>query len=140
MKLIFRIIKKTPKYGRRETSAMGRHFNILIWIFMLKTTKEQVLFDDLEDRQQNSLNTAMSFIKNEQQSMEKILFEKLEEIEKNLQAKINTKIENVTKNIVENFTKILEYKLAGTLIITCISVSFENVRYTHSCISKYVHW
>eukprot|EP00105_Crassostrea_gigas_P046213 XP_019930361.1 PREDICTED: microfibril-associated glycoprotein 4-like [Crassostrea gigas] len=84
---------------------MGRHFNILIWIFMLKTTKEQVLFDDLEDRQQNSVNTAMSFIKTEQQSMEKILFQKLEEIEKNLQAKINTKIENVTKNIVENFTK-----------------------------------
>lgn len=106
---------------------------------MLKTTKEQVLFDDLEDRQQNSVNTAMSFIKTEQQSMEKILFQKLEEIEKNLQAKINTKIENVTKNIVENFTKILEYKLPGTLIITCISVSFENVRYTHSCISKYVH-
>lgn len=108
---------------------------------MLKTTKEQVLFDDLEDRQQNSLNTAMSFIKNElQQSMEKILFQKLEEIEKNLQAKIHTRIENVTKNIVENFTKILEYKLAGTLTITCNSVSFENVRYTHSCISKYVHW
>lgn len=94
---------------------MGRHINLLIWILLMKSTKGQVLFDDEKDKQQNSMDSAMYFIKNElQQSVEKMLFQKLEGIENNLQAKFNAEIENVTKNIVENLTKILDYKLAGT--------------------------
>lgn len=68
----------------------------------MKSTKEQVLFDDLDDRQQNSLNSAIYLIKNElQHSVEKMLLQKLEEIERNLKAKINTRIEIVTINAVE---------------------------------------
>lgn len=68
----------------------------------MKSTKEQVLYNDFDDRQQNSLNSAIYLIKNElQHSVEKMLLQKLEEIENNLQAKINTRIENVTKNAVE---------------------------------------
>lgn len=68
----------------------------------MKSTKEQVLFDDLDDRQQNSLYSAIYLIKNElQHSVEKMLLQKLEEIESNLKAKINTRIEIVTKNAVE---------------------------------------
>lgn len=94
---------------------MGRHINLLIWILLMKSTKGQVLFDDEKDKQQNSMDSAMYFIKNElQQSVEKMLFQKIEGIENNLQAKFNAEIENVTKNIVENLTKILDYKLAGT--------------------------
>lgn len=94
---------------------MGRHINLLIWILLMKSTKGQVLFDDEKDKQQNSMDSAMYFIKNElQQSVEKMLFQKLEGIENNLQAKFNAEIENVTKNIVENLTKILDHKLAGT--------------------------
>lgn len=94
---------------------MGRHINLLIWILLMKSTKGQVLFDDEKDKQQNSMDSAMYFIKNElQQSVEKMLFQKLEGIENNLQAKFNAEIENVTKNLVENLTKILDYKLAGT--------------------------
>lgn len=94
---------------------MGRHFNLLILILLMKSTKEQVLFDDMDDRQQNLLNSAMYFIKNELQQMtksnEKMLLQKFEEIEDNLQTKISTGIENMTKHIVENFTKVLENKL-----------------------------
>lgn len=68
----------------------------------MKSTKEQVLYNDFDDRQQNSLNSAIYLIKNKlQHSVEKMLLQKLEEIENNLQAKINTRIENVTKNAVE---------------------------------------
>lgn len=68
----------------------------------MKSTKEQVLFDDLDDRQQNSLYSAIYLIKNElQHSVEKMLLQKLEEIESNLKANINTRIEIVTKNAVE---------------------------------------
>eukprot|EP00105_Crassostrea_gigas_P046221 XP_019930369.1 PREDICTED: fibrinogen-like protein A isoform X1 [Crassostrea gigas] len=81
---------------------MGRHYNLFIWILLMKSTKEQVLFDDLDDRQQNSLYSAIYLIKNElQHSVEKMLLQKLEEIESNLKAKINTRIEIVTKNAVE---------------------------------------
>lgn len=85
---------------------MGRHFNLLlIWILLLTSTKGQVLFDDVDDRQQNSLDSAMYLIKHELQQMmknfEKMLLQKLEEVENKLQAKINTRIENVTKNAVE---------------------------------------
>lgn len=68
----------------------------------MKSTKEQVLFDDLDDRQQNSLYSAIYLIKNElQHSVEKMLLQKLEEIESNLKANINTRIEIVTENAVE---------------------------------------
>ncbi|XP_019930370.3 fibrinogen-like protein A isoform X2 [Magallana gigas] len=81
---------------------MGRHYNLFIWILLMKSTKEQVLFDDLDDRQQNSLYSAIYLIKNELQlSVEKMLLQKLEEIESNLKANINTRIEIVTKNAVE---------------------------------------
>lgn len=50
-------------------------------------------------------------------SVEKMLLQKLEEIEINLQSKIETGNENVTKYIVENFTETLENKL------TCFSHS-----------------
>lgn len=94
---------------------MGRHFNLMIWILMFKAMKGQVLFNDLDDNQQNSLDLAMYFIKNEllqlTKDIEKLLVQKLEEIEGNLQMKISTGIENVTQIAVENFTKILENKL-----------------------------
>lgn len=96
---------------------MGRHFNLFPWILLLKSTKGQILYDDLDEKQQNTLNSATYFIKNElQQSVEKILSQKLDEIEDNLQAKIDKKIENLTENIIENFTKILENKLAYSYI------------------------
>lgn len=84
---------------------MGKHFNLFIWILLMKSTNGQYLFNDLDDRQQITLNSALYLIKNEVQqltkSVEKMLLQKLEEIENNLQAKINTRIENVTKNAVE---------------------------------------
>lgn len=81
---------------------MGRHFNLFLWILLLKSSKGQILYDDFDDRQQNSLKSAMYFIKNElQQSLEQMLLRKFKEIEDNLQAKIHTKIENVTKNAAE---------------------------------------
>lgn len=59
----------------------------------------------MDDRQQDSLNSALYMIKNELQlmtnSVEKMLLQQLEEVENKLQAKINTRIENVTKNAVE---------------------------------------
>lgn len=91
----------------------------------MKSTNGQNLFNDLDDRQQISLNSALYLIKNEVQqltkSVEKMLLQKLEEIENNMQAKINATIENVTKNIVENFTKILENKLSCASNVTLIS-------------------
>lgn len=60
----------------------------------MKSTKGQVLFDDSDDRQQNSLESAMHLIKNELQqiakSVGKMLLPKVEEMEKNLQMKIST--------------------------------------------------
>lgn len=97
----------------------------------MKLANGQYLFDDLDDRQQIFMNSAMHFIKSEVQqltkSVEKIIFQKLEEIENNMQAKINTRIENLTKNIVENFTKILENKLACTGNETLISGKLLNL-------------
>lgn len=82
----------------------------------MKSTNEQYIFNDLDDRQQFSLNSAMHFIKSEIQqlkkSFEKMLIIKLEEIENNMQAKINTGIEDVTTDIIKNFTRILANKLA----------------------------
>lgn len=92
------------KANLRDNAAMERHLNLLIWILSLKSTKGQVLFNDLDDRQQDSLDSALYMIKNELQlmtnSVEKMLLQKLE-VENKLQAKINTRIENVTKNAVE---------------------------------------
>uniref|UniRef100_A0A8W8JPP0 Fibrinogen C-terminal domain-containing protein n=1 Tax=Magallana gigas TaxID=29159 RepID=A0A8W8JPP0_MAGGI len=100
---------------------MGRHIELLILILLLKSTKEQVLFDDLDDSQQTSKESAMHFIRNElqqiRQSVMKILLQKLEDIKDELNRKISTEIENVTKTIVENFTETLENKL------TCFSHS-----------------
>lgn len=60
----------------------------------MKSTKGQVLFDDSDDRQQNSLESALHLIKNELQqitkSVGKMLLPKVEEMEKNLQMKIST--------------------------------------------------
>lgn len=79
---------------------MRRPFNLFIWILLMKSTKAQALFDDLEERQQNSLNSAVYFIKKElQQSVEKMLLQKIEEIKDNLEAKIKTRIDNVTNNV-----------------------------------------
>lgn len=104
---------------------MGKHFNLFIWILLMMSTNGQHLFNDLDDRQQITLNSALYLIKNEVQqltkSVEKMLLKKLEEIENNMQAKINARIENVTKNIVENFTKILENKLSCASNVTLIS-------------------
>lgn len=92
---------------------MGRYFNLFLWILLLKSTKGQILFDDLDEKQQNILNSAMYFLKNElYQSVEKMLSKKVEEMENNLQAKVDERIENLTKTVVENFTKILENKVA----------------------------
>lgn len=100
---------------------MGRHIELLILILLLKSTKEQVLFDDLDDSQQTSKESAMHFIRNElqqiRQSVMKILLQKLEDIKDELNRKISTEIENVTKTIVENITETLENKL------TCFSHS-----------------
>lgn len=93
----------------------------------MKSTNGQYLFDDQDERQQISINSVMHFLKSEVQqltkSVEKTLFQKLEEFENNMQAKINTRIENLTKNIVENFTKNLENKLACAGNETLISGS-----------------
>lgn len=92
---------------------MGRHFNIFLWILLLKSTKGQILYDDLYEKQQNTLNSAMYFFKNElEESVEKMLLQNLEEIEDNLQRKIDKRIENLTKSLIENFTNIMENELA----------------------------
>lgn len=96
---------------------MGRHIELLILILLLKSTKEQVLFDDLDDSQQTSKQSAMHFIRNELQQIRKMLLQRLEEIEDGLNRKISTEIENVSKNVVENITETLENKL------TCFSHS-----------------
>lgn len=96
---------------------MGRHIELFILILLLKSTKEQVLFDDLDDSQQTSKESAMHFIRNELQQIRKMLLQRLEEIEDGLNRKISTEIENVTKNVVENITETLENKL------TCFSHS-----------------
>lgn len=100
---------------------MGIHLSIVIWILMLKSTNGQVIYDDLNERQQNSLNSAMYYIKNELQQMtksvENMLLQKLEEMENNLHTKVKKENENVTKFLVENFTETLENKL------TCFSHS-----------------
>lgn len=100
---------------------MGIHLNIVIWILMLKSTKGQVIYDDLNERQQNSLNSAMYYIKNELQQMtksvENMLLQKSEEMENNLHTKVKKENENVTRFLVENFTETLENKL------TCFSHS-----------------
>lgn len=100
---------------------MGRHIEIFILILLLKSTKEQVLFDDLDDSQQTSKESAMHFIRNELQQIRKMLLQRLEEIEDGLNRKISTEIENVTKNVVEKFTETLENKLACFSHSTLIS-------------------
>lgn len=123
----------------RDHSAMGKHFNLFIWILLMKSTNEQYIFNDLDDRQQFSLNSAMHLIKSEIQqlkkSFEKMLIVKLEEIENNMQAKINTGIENVTTDIIKIFTRILENKLA------CASndsvISGKNCKYINTVFSSY---
>uniref|UniRef100_A0A8W8JNV4 Fibrinogen C-terminal domain-containing protein n=1 Tax=Magallana gigas TaxID=29159 RepID=A0A8W8JNV4_MAGGI len=52
-----------------------------------------------------------------------MLIIKLEEIENNMQAKINTGIEDVTTDIIKNFTRILANKLACASNETVISGS-----------------
>lgn len=110
---------------------MGKHLYLFIWILLMKSTNGQYLFDDQDERQQISINSVMHFLKSEVQqltkSVEKMLFQKLEEIENNMQAKINTRIENLTKNIVENFTKNLENKLACAGNETIISGKLLNL-------------
>lgn len=100
---------------------MGRHIELFILILLLKSTKEQVLFDDLDDRQQTSKESAMHFIRNELQQIRKMLLQRLEEIEDGLNRKISTEIENMTKNVVEKFTETLENKLACFSHSTLIS-------------------
>lgn len=100
---------------------MGRHIELFILILLLKSTKEQVLFDDLDDSQQTSKESAMHFIRNELQQIRKMLLQRLEEIEDGLNRKISTEIENVTKNVVEKFTETLENKLACFSHSTLIS-------------------
>lgn len=94
---------------------MGKLFNLLICILLLKSTTGQIIYDSLDHRQQTSLESVMFFIKNELQqltkSIEKLLLQKLEEYEDNMQTKISTRIEHVIKNAVENFTIILENDL-----------------------------
>lgn len=110
---------------------MGKHLYLFIWILLMKSTNGQYLFDDQDERQQISINSVMHFLKSEVQqltkSVEKTLFQKLEEFENNMQAKINTRIENLTKNIVENFTKNLENKLACAGNETLISGKLLNL-------------
>lgn len=106
----------------RNHSTMGRHFNIFLWILLLKSTKGQIIYNDFDEKQQNTLHSAMYFFKNElQQSVVKMLLQISEEIEDNLQAKIDKRIENLTKNVIENFTKHLENKLACDSNSTLIS-------------------
>lgn len=117
----FDSLKQSKRADLRNTLAMGIHLSIVIWILMLKSTKGQVIYDDLNERQQNSLNSAMYYIKNELQQMtksvENMLLQKLEEMENNLHTKVKKENENVTKFLVENFTETLENKL------TCFSHS-----------------
>lgn len=118
---------------------MGKHFNLFIWILLMKSTNEQYIFNDLDDRQQFSVNSAMHLIKSEIQqlkkSFEKMLIIKLEKIENNMQAKINTGIENVTTDIIKNFTRILENKIACASNETVISG--KHCKYINTVFSSY---
>lgn len=92
---------------------MGRHFNFFLLILLLKSTKGQMLYYDFDEKLQITLNSVMYIFKNElQESVEKMLVQKLEEIGDNLQAKIDKRIEDLTKILIENFTDIMENKLA----------------------------
>lgn len=123
----------------RDHSAMGKHFNLFIWTLLMKSTNEQYIFNDMDDRQQFSLNSAMHLIKSEIQqlkrSFEKMLIIKLEEIENNMLAKINTGIEDVTTDIIKNVTRILENKLACTSNETVISG--KHCKYINTVLSSY---
>lgn len=123
----------------RDHSAMGKHFNLFIWTLLMKSTNEQYIFNDMDDRQQFSLNSAMHLIKSEIQqlkrSFEKMLIIKLEEIENNMLAKINTGIEDVTTDIIKNVTRILENKLACTSNETVISG--KHCKYINTVFSSY---
>lgn len=108
---------------------MGRHFNLLlIWISLLTSTKGQVLFDDVDDRQQNSLDSAMYLIKHE-----------LQQMMKNFEKMLLQKLEETQNNLVENFKETLEDKLTchshltrvSGMNCTCIkSVHCKSVIYT----------
>lgn len=90
---------------------MGRHFNLLlIWISLLTSTKGQVLFDDVDDRQQNSLDSAMYLIKHE-----------LQQMMKNFEKMLLQKLEETQNNLVENFKETLEDKLTCHSHLTRVS-------------------
>lgn len=137
LKIILALFFLNIRLGRNYEITQ-RWENISIFLFGF-CWWNQYIFNDLDDRQQFSLNSAMHLIKSEIQqlkkSFEKVLIIKLEEIENNMQAKINTGIEDVTTDIIKNFTRILANKLACASNETVISG--KHCKYINTVFSSY---